>query len=133
MLVDPGGGTGGAYAGIGSAISDIVAAADNGFGISENGGQPLLDAIQDLTTAVSKALVSSSELEKQPALGTTPAATVYKPFLATIASDPTQGAIPVLKKLQGDLGSAHAAIQKAIQNYQNTEQANASSATVIST
>jgi hypothetical protein len=128
LAADPGGGAGAAFAGIGSAVSDIVAAANSGFGISENGGQALMHAIDDLSKAVEAALGRALYLGVDPALGTTPAAIVYKPFLATIATDPTQGAIPVLKKLQKDLTNARAAIQKAMQNYQATEQANASSA-----
>jgi hypothetical protein len=128
MLVDPGGGgsnAGEAFAGIGTAIGGIVAAADNGgFGISHDGGQALINAIDDLHTAVTNALRKSTQLEQQPPLGTTPAANVYKPFLATVASDPAQGALPVFKKLQTDLVNAHAAIKKAMQNFQETEQAN---------
>lgn len=124
MLVDPGGG-GGAFQGISSAVSGIVAASDAGFAISENGGQSLLNAIEDLQEAVRTALGKSSALEQQPALGSTPNANVYKPFLATVASDPTQGAIPVLRKLQADLNNAHAAVKKAMDNYQNTDHTNA--------
>ena len=124
MLADPGG-AGDAIASMGSSIDAIFTAANSGgFGISENGGQELLNAIDDLKTAVETALRDSSELQKQPALGSTPAANTYKPFLATIASDPVQGAIPALRKLQTDLVNAHAAINKAMQNYQETEQAN---------
>ena len=123
MLVDPGGGS--AFAGITTAVDAISrAASSGGFGISENGGQALINAIDDLKTAVMNALRNASELEKQPALGSTPAANVFKPFLATVASDPVQGAIPALKKLQTDLNNAHTAIQQAMKNYQATEQAN---------
>jgi hypothetical protein len=128
LAADAGGGASAAFAGIGSAVNDIVLAANNGFGISGNGGQALIHAIDDLSKAVETALSRAQILSMDPALGTTPAATVYKPFLATVATDPAQGAIPVLKKLQKDLTNAHAAIQKAMQNYQATEQANASSA-----
>jgi hypothetical protein len=128
MLADPGGGgvnAGAAFAGIGTAIGGIVAAANTGgFGISHDGGQALLHAIDDLHKAVTSALRKSTQLEQQPPLGTTPAANVYKPFLATVASDPAQGALPVFKKLQTDLVNAHAAIKKAMQNFQETEQAN---------
>jgi hypothetical protein len=130
MLVDPGGG-GGAFQGISSAVSGIVAASDAGFAISENGGQPLLDAIEDLQKEVRTALGKAFFLETEPPLGTTPNAKVYKPFIATVASDPTQGAIPVLKKLQTDLNQAHAAIKKSMANYQSTDQANASQAKTI--
>jgi hypothetical protein len=122
MLVDPGGG---AFAGISTAVDAIAKdASSGGFGISENGGQALINAIDDLKTAVENALRNSSQLSQQPALGTTPAANVYKPFLATIASDPVQGAIPALKKLQTDLVNAEAAIRTAMKNFQATEQAN---------
>jgi hypothetical protein len=131
LAADAGGGAGAAFAGIGSAVSDIVLAANNGFGISENGGQALINAIGDLSKAVEAALGRASNLGQEPALGTTPAAHVYKPFLATVATDPTQGAVPVLRKLQKDLTDAHAAIQKAMQNYQATEHANTSSANGI--
>jgi hypothetical protein len=87
-----------------------------------------MHAIDALSKAVGTALDRAAFLGQEPALGTTPAANVYKPFLATVATDPAQGAVPVLRKLQKDLTDAHAAIQKATQNYQATEQANASSA-----
>ena len=131
LASDSGGGSGAAFAGIGSAVSGIVLAANNGFGISENGGQALIHAIEDLSKAVAGALANASALGQEPALGSTPAASVYKPFLATVATDPAQGAVPVLKKLHTDLQQAQNAIQKAMQNYRATEQANASSAKVI--
>ena len=116
---------GAAFAGMGTAIDAITTAANSGgFGISANGGQPLLHAIEDLQHAVRTALMNSSMLSKQPGLGSTPAANVYKPFLPTVASDPVQGAIPALKKLQTDLTNAHAAIKKAMDNFQQTEQQN---------
>src|ERR1700761_72017 len=125
MLADPGSGDA-AFQGISNAVSGIVLAANTGFAISENGGQPLLNAINDLATEVASALGKANSLEREPPLGTTPNATVYKPFLATVASDSTQGAIPVLRKLHDDLASAHAAIQKAMTNYAESDQGGAS-------
>lgn len=125
MLVDPGGG-GGAFQGITDAVAGVVEAANAGFAISENGGQPLLNAIDQLATAVADALRNSSVLEAEPQIGSTPNAKVYKPFIPTVASDHVQGAIPMLTKLHQDLINAHAAVQKAMDNYQNTEHANAS-------
>jgi hypothetical protein len=125
MLVDPGGGSA-AFQGIGNAVSGIVEAANAGFAISENGGQPLLNAIEDLATEVASALGKSSVLGSHLPLGTTPNANVYKPFLASVATDPVQGAVPALRKLHDDLTSARAAIQKAMDNYQNADQESAS-------
>ena len=126
MLVDPGGG-GAAFAGISTAIGGILTAANSGsFSVTPEAGKALLSAIDDLHTAVDSALGKSAILGAEPALGNTPAAKVYKPFLATVASDPVQGAIPVFRKLKSDLINAHAAIKKAMDNYDATEQANTS-------
>ncbi|HEX5494566.1 MAG TPA: hypothetical protein VFX70_08355 [Mycobacteriales bacterium] len=125
MRIDPGDGAA-AFQGISDAVGGIQLAAAEGFAISENGGQPLLNAIQELQEQVRTALSQSHRLEMQPALGATPNATVYKPFLATIASDPTQGAVPVLKKLQEELTSAHSSIQQAMNNYRATDEGSAS-------
>lgn len=127
MLVDAGGGGGASasFAGISAAVGGIVAAVNAGFTISENGGQPLLNAIHDLQVEVRTALGESSALESHLPLGSTPNANIYKPFLATIANDPTQGSIPTLKKLQTDLNNAYAAIQKAMNNYHAADQGSA--------
>jgi hypothetical protein len=127
MLAVPSGG-GAALAGMSTAIDAISRAANSGgFGISHDGGKALMSAIDHLAAAVSKALNDSAMLSAEPRLGSTPAANVYKPFLATVASDPVQGAIPALTKLHADLINAHAAIQKAMQNFQDSEQTIASS------
>jgi hypothetical protein len=132
MLAAPGGG-GGAFDGISEAVSGIVAASDSGFMVSENGGQPLLDAIDELAREVSEALTRSSVLGRHLPLGSTPNAKIFAPFIATVATDPVQGAIPVLTKLQKDLEAAHTAIQKAIDNYNAAEQENASDIKVSGT
>jgi len=132
LAVPSGGGGGAALAGMSTAIDAISRAANSGgFGISHDGGQALTKAIDELMIAVGNALTDSAMLTKEPALGTTPAATVYKPFLATVASDPVQGAIPALTKLHGDLINARAAIQKAMQNFQANEHTIMSSAKTI--
>lgn len=110
-----------AFQGITEAANGMVAAALQGFAISENGGQPLLDAIQDLKTEVENALRDSQSLQTEPPLGTTPNAKIYKPFLATIASDPVQGAIPVFRQLLDDLNKAAAAIKQAMANYRDAD------------
>src|ERR1700753_1119354 len=117
MRVDPGGG-GAAFQGISDAVYSLSMGAKECFAIRQTGGQPLLNAIHDLATEVATALGKASVLGSHLPLGTTPNANVYKPFLASVATDPVQGAAPALKKLHDDLTTAHAAIQKAMDNYQ---------------
>lgn len=119
MLEAPGGG--GGFQGITTAVDSLVAAGSAGFALSDNGGQPLINAIEALQTEVRQALNNSQVLEDQPQLGSTPNAKVFKPFLATIASDPHQGAIAVLKQLQDDLTRAEAVIKQAMKNFHETD------------
>jgi hypothetical protein len=129
LAPDTGGGAGAAFAGIGTAVDGILTAANSGsFSVTPQAGQSLISAIEALHTEVDHALAKSQMLEQEPPLGQTPAAKVYKPFLATVATDPAQGAMPVFKKLKSDLVNARAAIEQAMKNYEETEQANTTSA-----
>ena len=110
-----------AFQGITEAVDGIVTAAGRDFAISESGGQPLRDAIQELKTEVESALRDTAFLEKELPLGTTPNAKVFKPFLATIATDHTQGAVPVLRQLLDDLTRADHAIQQAMARYRDAD------------
>lgn len=125
LTPEPDGGSGNSFADISVAVGGLVEASNAGFGISENGGQPLLDAIHDLQVQVADALRDSANLEQEPPLGSTPNAKIYKPFIATVASDPTQGAVTVLKRLHDDLDDAYAAIQKSISNYERADEGSA--------
>jgi hypothetical protein len=111
------------FQGITEAVVGIVQAVDQGFALSENGGEPLLKAIQELKTEVENALRDSTVLQAHPPLGSTPNAKIYTPFLATIATDPVQGAIPVLEQLLADMVSAENAIKTAMANYREADAA----------
>jgi hypothetical protein len=50
-----------------------------------------MKAIDGLHEQVVNAIARSDVLGQEPPLGATPAAQVYKPFLATIATDPSPG------------------------------------------
>jgi hypothetical protein len=133
MLAEAGGGGSvGAnlsFQGITTAVDSLVSASKEGFALSENGGQPLIDAIDSLKSEVAEAISKSQRLEAEPPLGTTPNAKVFKPFLATIASDPDQGAIPVMRKLLDDLNRAEAVIKQAMKNYAEADMDSATNIT----
>jgi hypothetical protein len=104
------------------AVANLKAASAQGFGISEAGGNALIEAINTMYDGVTEALAKSWIVSQQPPLGTTPAAQVYKPFLPTIATDPTQGFVPAMKKFQQDLLDARDSIQKSMDVYKATDQ-----------
>jgi len=116
--------TGGFAAGISgmsAAVEGFRAATAAGFAISAHGGQVLLDAIDEMAKAVEEVLTHKEVLSQEPLLGTTPAAEVYKPFLATIATDPVQGFIPVVLKFQEDLRELRSGVEQAMGLYRSTD------------
>lgn len=111
------------------AVHDLKTAATTGFTIDDQAGKDLQAAITRLKTVVRDALRSSSRLGQAPPLGTSPAADVYKPFIATVASDPAQGAIPVLEQMLNDLVDAYDTIGRSMVSYRRSEQGNTSGIT----
>jgi hypothetical protein len=107
------------------AVASLKAASVQGFAVSETGGNALIKAINTMHDGVMEALQDSDILAQEPPLGTTPASQVYKPFLATIATDPDQGFITAMQKLQTDLEQAKELIQKSMAAYQESDQNNA--------
>lgn len=109
-------------AGMTSAVSGFQAATAAGFRIGETGGQALLNAIDDMLAGVADALNGAERLSQEPPLGTTPAAQVYKPFLATVATDQVQGFIPALIKFRQDLEQLRSDVEQSMGTYQSTDQ-----------
>jgi hypothetical protein len=108
--------------GMSGAVAGFSAATAAGFTISETGGQALIRAIDNMLEGVIDARRNAERLAQEPPLGTTPAAQVYKPFLATIATDPVQGFIPALIKFQDDLDQLRSNVEQAIAAYQTSDQ-----------
>ncbi|MGM1064412.1 hypothetical protein [Saccharothrix sp. Mg75] len=117
-------------AGMGHAVSGFSAATAAGFRIGAAGGQALIDAVDGMLAEIRDALASANRLSQEPPLGTTPAAVVYKPFLATVATDEVQGFIPVLVGFQQDLVRFRSDVEKSMGVYRGTDQ---DSATVVAT
>jgi hypothetical protein len=109
--------------GFSDALSSLKAAgAGGGWGINESGGQALISAAQDLYDELGDILVKADTLGQELPLGTTPAAQVYKPFLATIATDPDQGLIAALTKLREEALEFKAEVEKAMAVYQASDE-----------
>jgi hypothetical protein len=111
-------------AGVSQAVSSLRVASAEGFGISRAGGDALIKALDQLHDEITGHLKEAMRLGQEPPLGTTPAAQIYKPFLATIATDPVQGFIPALKRLQKDLEDTKDMIKKSMETYQATDHGN---------
>jgi hypothetical protein len=108
-----------------SGFSEGVAAFDTavagGFAIEPEGGQALTKAADDLYRELDDGLRELRQYRHERPLGSTPAAQTYKPFLVTVSSDPAQGAIPAFVALQKDIDKFKAAVNKAMETYQNMD------------
>lgn len=109
--------------GFGDALDSLKAVgAQGGWAINESGGQALISAATDLYDELGEILVDAGNLALELPLGTTPAAQIYKPFLATVASDPHQGAITALTKLREEALEFKGEIEKAMAAYEATDE-----------
>lgn len=108
--------------GISDSVAAFSASVADGVGVNEHGGQALIKAIDRMHKGISNALQKTEFLSQEPPLGTTPAAQVYKPFLATIATDPAQGFITAAKKFQKELEQMRADVEKAMAAYQTADE-----------
>ncbi|MCG8920521.1 hypothetical protein L6E12_32615 [Actinokineospora sp. PR83] len=111
------------FAGISAAVHQLGVAADRGFTVSGPGADALISAVTEMQRDVDAILRKADRLGQEPALGQTPAAQVYKPFMASIATDPVQGFLPFLMRLQRDLADVEAALRKSMASYDDSDQA----------
>jgi hypothetical protein len=108
--------------GISESVAAFSASVAAGVGVNEQGGRALIKAVDKMHKGISDALQKTEFLSQEPPLGTTPAAQVYKPFLATIATDPAQGFITAAKQFQKELEQMRADVEKAMAAYQTADQ-----------
>ncbi|WP_158102838.1 hypothetical protein [Lentzea kentuckyensis] len=108
--------------GISDSVASFSASVAAGVGVNEHGGQALIKAIDKMYDGVTKALRKADRLSQEPPLGTTPAAQVYKPFLASIATDPAQGFITAATKFKQELEQMRSDVEKAMAAYQTADQ-----------
>jgi hypothetical protein len=127
IMLDNGGEASGFLAGITAAVDELAAAtAGDGFAINEEAGKDLQAAILRLQEVLREGLQWMSRLDHEPPpLGTSPAATLYKSFIPTIAGDPAQGSIAAFKRMQHDLQVAHDAIGESITRYREADHGGA--------
>ncbi|XVS63510.1 hypothetical protein ACQPYE_35450 [Actinosynnema sp. CA-299493] len=108
--------------GMSTAVAEFGAATAAGFTIGPRGGDALVRAIDRILFQSERHIMTADRLAQEPPLGTTPGAQVYKPFLATVASDPDQGLVPALHKFTTDLALLRDQVMQAMDLYRTTDQ-----------
>ncbi|MGQ0840660.1 hypothetical protein [Actinokineospora sp.] len=117
------------FAGINNAAQQLKAAAKEGFTVAGPGAQVMIDAVIEMQDVVREALANADRFGQEPALGQTPAAQVYKPFMASIATDRVQGFVPFMQGLQRDLADVEASLRQSMTAYQDSDETGASGIT----
>lgn len=105
------------------AATSLNSAIGQGISVDYEGALQLANFVNGMQQAVGTVLARGKVLAQTPQLGTTPAATVYKPFLPTIATDHDQGLLPNVERLQEQLNSAASDIQRSIAAYEGADAA----------
>jgi hypothetical protein len=118
---------GGGASGMLTAATQLNDAISGGFSMNYEGVQALLTYTKNLQQAVARALASQATLSQTPQLGATPAANTFKPYLPTIATDSSQGLIPVLQKLAQQLEQSATNLQNSLNAYERADKGNRSS------
>jgi hypothetical protein len=109
-----------------TAATQLNSAISDGFSMNYEGVQALLTYTKGLQKAVASAIQNENFLTETPQLGSTPAASTFKPFLPTAATNPDQGLLPVLKKLHDQLNTSVTNLQSSLNNYEYADKGNQS-------
>lgn len=99
------------------------AAAEGGFEVSAEGGDALLRAIDQFQDWANSQMLEADKLTQMRLLGSSNGAQVMAPFAVSVATD-GQGFTTQLQALSQSLDKAKEGIQKAMENYRATEEAN---------
>ncbi|MCP2166093.1 hypothetical protein [Goodfellowiella coeruleoviolacea] len=100
-------------------------ASSGGFAVSAEGGQALLNAINQMKDAVMDSRQDVEYLKQAVRLGTSPDARVITAYNQKVAADSDgQSFLEALQQLDGVLDEAEAAIKQAMANYENVEASN---------
>ncbi len=112
---------GGGIEGMASGVSDLKGALAEGVTFTEEAADALKSTMRQLQATLREVHADALRLGQELPIGDTPAAKVYKPFLATIATDPDQGLVPQLVKMQRDAQDVLDAIDKSARSTQTTD------------
>lgn len=104
------------------------AAESGSFAISEEGAQAYLKAIDSAERDLSRLDTQIGRLRQETKLGTSPDGTAMARYNQESAEGGagTTGIVPAIKQLQSALAEAREALQKAIENYRQVDDSNAS-------
>ena len=111
-------------ASIGKNMANFAKAASAGaFEVSETGGKALIEAIEDFQNWIQDVSERTNRLTQERKLGGSVGAQTMKGFTQSVATD-GEGFLTQLRALRDSLDKAKEGIQRAMDNYRATEEAN---------
>lgn len=114
-----------ALAGFSEGVASLKQATSDGFAVTGEGVQVLLDAANEFYADLNEMGHEIDNLGQEWPIGTTPAAEVYRPHFAGTASDPQQGAVAAVNKLKEDLSAIRESLEKARASYADADKGGA--------
>lgn len=105
------------------AATSLNSAIGQGISVDYEGALQLANFVSGMQHAARIVLNNGKQMAQAPHLGTTPAASVYRPYLPTVATDEDQGLLPNVERLQDQLSSAASNIQRSIAAYEGADAA----------
>jgi hypothetical protein len=93
--------------------------------MDQDAANRLKKGMQSLQDTLDSVLARSDLISQEPEIGDTPNAKIYKPFYASIATDPDQGFIPQGKKMQRDVQDVIDNIDACVRDMRDTDEGGA--------
>ena len=111
-----------ALAGFSEGVASLKQATSDGFSVSGEGVQVLLDAANEFYADLDEMSGEIRFLGEEWPIGTTPGAQVYRPHFAATASDPQQGVVAAVNKLKEELRTIRESLEKARATYTDADE-----------
>ena len=111
-----------ALAGFSEGVASLKQATSDGFAVSGEGVQVLLDAVNEFYEELDEMSGEIRFLGEEWPIGTTPAAQLYRPHFAATAKDPQQGVVAAVNKLKEELRAIRESLEKARASYTHADE-----------
>jgi hypothetical protein len=106
-----------------SYLRDAVKSGD--LYMDQEAANRLKKGMQALQDRLDNVQASSHIISQEPSIGDTPKTKVYKPFFASIATDPDQGLLPQIDKMQHDVQEIIDNIDACVRDMRQTDEGGA--------
>jgi hypothetical protein len=92
--------------------------------MTQDAADKLVNGMKGLQATLNRVVAKADLVSREPLIGDTEKCQVYRPFLASVATDPNQGLLPQIYRMQKDSQDIIDNIHKCVADLQATEGEN---------